>query len=124
MPARFRERLGQGFILTIGRTEQCLLLYPSATWEQVSQQMDEAAEMNEDHWRAVRFINLHTEEAECDSQGRLFIPSKLRDFAGLVSKAVTIGNQRRVEVWEPERLAQQSLSPEELSGFSTRLRLN
>ena len=124
VPARFRERLGQGFKLTIARGEPCLLLYPAATWDEVSEQMEAAANMDRRYWKLVRHINLLTEEAECDSQGRLVIPAKHREYAGLERDVVSIGNQRRVEIWAPDRLEEQSVSDDELAEFSAGLRLN
>jgi len=33
VPARFRERLGPKFIVTIAQPDPCLALYPQVTWD-------------------------------------------------------------------------------------------
>ena len=124
VPARFRERLGQGFKLTRGRGEKCLLLYPAVTWDEVSEQMEAAATKDSRYWNLVRRINSFTEDAECDAQGRLLIPAKHREYAGLERDVVSLGNQRRVEIWAPERLDEQTVSDEELEQFAAGLGLN
>jgi MraZ protein len=52
-----------------------------------------------------------------DRQGRITLPAPLRAFAGLDHDVVVLGAGDRVEVWEPERWAQQSAHLDEV--FST-----
>lgn len=40
---------------------------------------------------------------EVDKQGRILIPSGLREFAGLEKDAVLIGVASRVEIWSKDR---------------------
>jgi len=42
-------------------------------------------------------------EADPDGQGRLTLPSHLREYANLQNAAVVIGNSDHLEVWEPGR---------------------
>jgi MraZ protein len=43
-----------------------------------------------------------------DKQGRILIPAKLREFAGLEKDVTMIGVGGRVEIWNPDRLEDNS----------------
>ena len=44
---------------------------------------------------------------ETDRQGRILIPSNLREYAGISKDAVLAGNGSRVEIWSAERWAEE-----------------
>ena len=105
VPARFRERLGTGFILTISPSDPCLLLYPEPAWRQVCDRLEAAPVKDDRYRRFVRHLFAHTEEVACDTQGRLLIPGALRAYAGIERDVTSIGSLTRIEVWARERLA-------------------
>ncbi|MGC1381692.1 MAG: division/cell wall cluster transcriptional repressor MraZ [Candidatus Baltobacteraceae bacterium] len=108
VPARFRERLGPGFVLTIGYPEACLALYPSATWVEFCGRLEAVEPRDEGYRRYVRYLFAHTEEVACDSQGRVVVPALLRAYAGIERQVVSIGLLTRVEIWARERYDFQS----------------
>ena len=83
VPARFRERLGAGFVITIAQPDPCLALYPSITWSLFCARLEEAPRKDERYRRLVRHLFANTEEVACDSQGRLVVPAPLRSYAGI-----------------------------------------
>jgi MraZ protein len=103
VPARFRDRLGSGFFLTIGEPDICLALYPAATWSEFCARL-EAAPVKDARYRSfVRRLFAYTEELSCDGQGRLVIPTALRAWAGIERDVVSVGSLTRVELWAKER---------------------
>jgi MraZ protein len=106
VPARFRERLGAGFVISIAEPEPCLVLYPTPTWAQVCARLEEAPRKDERYRRLVRHIFAHTEEVACDAQGRLLVPPALRTYAGIQRDVVSVGSLTRVEIWAKERYAE------------------
>ena len=102
MPARFRERLGAGFYLTIAEPDPCLALYPAAAWDEFCQKLKDAPLKDTTYRRIVRRIFANTEEATCDPQGRLAIPPHLRAYAGIKKDVVSVGTLTRVEIWAKE----------------------
>ncbi|MFN2459610.1 MAG: division/cell wall cluster transcriptional repressor MraZ [Candidatus Velthaea sp.] len=123
VPARFRERLGAGFFLTIAEPEPCLALYPASTWSDVCAKLY-AAPLKDARFRSyVRHIFAHTDEVSCDSQGRLVIAGPLRAFAGINRDVVSIGSLTRVEVWARERYAERAQPPEGIGDFASELGL-
>lgn len=123
VPARFRERLGAGFVLTIAQPDPCLALYPSATWAAICARLEEAPRKDERFRRLVRYIFAHTEEVACDAQGRLLIPAPLRTYAGIDREVVSIGSLTRVEIWAKERYAAHAMPEGEVAELSADLGL-
>ena len=106
VPARFRERLGAGFFVTIGEPDPCLALYPSTAWAEICARL-EAAPVKDARYRAfVRHLFAHTEELSCDNQGRLVLPAALRGWATIEKDVMSIGALTHVEVWSSERYQQ------------------
>ena len=105
VPARFRERLGPQFVLTICHPDPCLALYPSATWIEFCGRLEAVPRKDERYRRFVRHLFAHTEEVGCDAQGRVVIPALLRAYAGIERDVVSVGVLTRVEIWAKERYA-------------------
>jgi len=49
-----------------------------------------------------RLLIGHATEAELDSQGRILLPTMLRDYAGLDKKCVLIGQGKKFEIWDEQ----------------------
>ena len=56
----------------------------------------------------MRFFVAGATSCELDRQGRILIPSTLREFAGLEKEVVLTGNLTRIEVWSKERWIENS----------------
>lgn len=123
VPARFRERLGTGFVITIAQPDPCLALYPSVTWSEFCNRLEQAPRKDERFRRFVRHLFAHTEEVACDTQGRLGIPASLRTFAGIHRDIVSVGSLTRVEIWAKERYAAHASPEGEVAEFMADLGL-
>ena len=123
VPARYRERLGTGFVLTIAQPDPCLALYPAGTWAEFCTRLETAPRKDERYRRLVRHLFAHTEEVACDGQGRLLIPTPLRAYAGIERDVISIGSLTRVEVWAKERFADHALPHGEIADFMAELGL-
>jgi MraZ protein len=123
VPARFRERLGSGFFLTLGEPDACLALYPAPFWAEFCERL-EAAPRKDARYRAfVRHLFANTEELSCDGHGRLVIPGPLRSWANIERDVVSIGALTRVEVWAKERYTGATADAGELADLRTELGL-
>jgi len=99
LPAKFRDELAGGVVITKGQ-EHCLYVFPTAEFTRIADQLH-AQPMTHRAARAysrVFFASAHDEVP--DKQGRVTIPSHLRDYAGLDRQLVVIGASSRVEVWD------------------------
>jgi MraZ protein len=117
VPARFRERLGSRFILTIAHPDPCLALYPGATWVEFCTRLEAVPKKDDNYRRFVRYLFAHTEEVSCDNQGRVLIPSLLRTYAGIERQIVSVGLLTRIEIWAKDRYAVESPPREQLADF-------
>jgi MraZ protein len=103
VPARFRERLGSQFVLTIADPDPCLALYPSATWIEFCERLEGVPRKDESYRQFVRYLFAHSEEVTCDNQGRVVVPALLRAYAGIERQVVSVGVLTRIEIWAKER---------------------
>ncbi|MCL2579588.1 MAG: division/cell wall cluster transcriptional repressor MraZ [Oscillospiraceae bacterium] len=98
-PSKIRDALGERFFLTRG-LDGCLFVYSAEGWGAL-----------EDKLRALpisksrdiqRFFLASVCEVEPDKQGRILIPTNLREYAGLDKDIVIIGVSERAEIWNSE----------------------
>lgn len=112
IPAKFRDALGASFVMTRG-LDNCLFLYPMAEWAIMEQKLKALPLMKSDARAFTRFFLSGATDCELDKQGRINIPSNLRQHAKLDGNAVVIGVSNRVEVWSKELWESYSQSSEE-----------
>ena len=98
IPAKFREELGQTFVVTRG-LDSCLFVYPEDEWKQLEQKLKALPFTRSDARAFTRFFFSGATEAELDKQGRVNIPGNLRQFAKLDKECVVLGVSTRVEIW-------------------------
>ncbi len=99
LPAKFRERLASGLVVTRGQ-ERCLYVFPMDEFVRVAETMRNAPVTS----KAVRdylrvFLSGASDEIP-DKQGRVTVPSTLREYAGLNRDCTVIGAGSRVELWD------------------------
>ncbi|HZZ65996.1 MAG TPA: division/cell wall cluster transcriptional repressor MraZ [Candidatus Baltobacteraceae bacterium] len=123
VPARYRERLGTGFILTIAPPEPCLALYPEPAWAEFCKRLETAPRKDLEFRRFVRHVFAHTEEVACDAQGRLLIPGPLRTYASIDREVISIGSFTRVEIWAKEQYAGHAAPEGQVADFMAELGL-
>jgi len=102
IPARFREGLGEKFILTKG-LDSCLFAYPPQEWTILEQKMRSMPFTSSDVRAFGRFFFAGACECDVDKQGRILIPSNLRKHAALDREVVVVGVSLRVEIWSREK---------------------
>ena len=99
LPAKFRDRLASGLVVTRGQ-ERCLYVFPMDEFVRVAETMRNAPVTS----KAVRdylrvFLSGASDEIP-DKQGRVTVPSTLREYAGLTRDCTVIGAGSRVELWD------------------------
>jgi MraZ protein len=102
IPAKFREALAEGLVLTRG-IDRCLALYPMAAWLPLAEKVNALPISDPDARNFRRLVFAEAVDLELDSQGRILVPPELRRFAGLDRDAVVVGVNTSIEIWSPER---------------------
>lgn len=102
VPQKFREKLGDEFVLTIGPSRH-IRAYPMQIWDTLEEQLastDLDDELNEDSIFLQRMFG-NCEFVSPDQQNRLSIPRHLRDWANLRESeaAIILGSGTRLELW-------------------------
>lgn len=118
VPSKFRDDLGDTFIVTLG-LDNCLFVFPQEEFERLKAKLDAISITNKDARTFARFFFAGASECEMDKQGRIMIPGKLRDYAGLSKDVTVVGVSNRVELWNTESWESthsfENFSPDELS---------
>ena len=111
IPAKVRDHLGESFVVTRG-LDGCLFLYPDAEWQRFVEKL-QSLPSNQNTRRMQRQFLSKAMEVALDKQGRILIPSLLREIADLEKEVVFVGMMNRVEVWDKHKLAEQDMQEDE-----------
>jgi len=99
LPAKFRQKLGEGAILTRG-LDRSLFIYNKSDWDILAQKIM-ALPLTQSKARAFsRLMLAGAVEVEFDAQGRILVPEYLRSYASLKKQAVFAGVYNRIEIWD------------------------
>jgi MraZ protein len=99
LPARFRERLSSGLVFAPSQ-DRCIDIYPLTAFEK---RVEELREVPREDQRARAYLRLFlagAHEEKPDAQGRVVIPPRLRNYAGLDKELTINGADEKVEVWD------------------------
>ncbi len=102
VPAKFREALGNDFVVTQG-LDGCLFVFPNSEWQVFEEKLRGLPVSNKDARKFTRFFLAGAASVELDSQGRILLPAVLRNYADLKKDAVVVGVGSRVEIWDKDR---------------------
>jgi len=114
MPAKFREKLGEQFIITKG-LDGCLFVYPMDEWEDVSSRLAKLPSNQQNARFLQRTILAGAAEGEPDKQGKVLITQMHREYANLTKEVVIIGVSNRVEIWDAQNWQNYSQREEEIT---------
>ena len=101
VPSKFREQLGDEFVVTKG-LDGCLFVYENTEWKILEEKLKNLPLTNANARKITRFFLAGATLCEVDKQGRILLPSVLREFAGIEKEAVMVGVGNRIEIWSKE----------------------
>ena len=98
IPTKFRSSLGERFYMTKGM-DGCIFVYTESAYKDLSDTLDRQRQLDPHTMRLQRFFT--STESSVDGQGRVAIPMKLREYAGIGEQGdvVIIGTGSRIEIW-------------------------
>jgi len=109
IPTRYRDELHEccerQMIVTLAVNEKCvgepgcLWLYPLPEWEKLEQTINKLPTLNKAAGKLRRFLIGHASECEMDTQGRLLLPEKLREYASMDKQLYLVGQLNKFEIW-------------------------
>jgi MraZ protein len=100
-PVKFRDALGEKFIATKG-LDNCLFVYTQEEWAILENKLKQLPLAKPEARAFVRFFFAGAAELEADKQGRVLLPTNLREHARLDKDVIVIGVSSRIEIWGKE----------------------
>lgn len=119
LPAKFRDRLAGGVVLTKGQ-ENCLVLLTRSEFEARAASVTGTSPIGSLGRRGLNrhFFNLADEQTP-DGQGRILVNLGLREWAELNRDLVVVGVGKHIEIWNPEKYtAFMEATAEDFANFS------
>jgi MraZ protein len=107
VPAEFKrvldEKYGAQFYITSwdGKVAQ---VYPFEEWERIEQKLAGLSNFNPAKKKLLTRTNYYGQVVEMDGQGRLLVPSLLRESANIKGEVAVMGNLTHLEVRNMEAL--------------------
>lgn len=101
-PAAYRDQFGEGLVMTVG-VDNCISVHPAAEWDRV---IDGLRRLRSTDRRERMFARMMTSMAhpdQLDRQGRVTIPARLRQYAGLDRDVTVVGADTKIELWDAAR---------------------
>lgn len=122
VPAKMREELGDSFFVTVS-AQNCLTAYTDEGWSELERR---ARALPKKDFYAIRPLFAQAERCEADSQGRILLPARLREHAGLKKNVTIVGMLDEAQFWDSEQydeLEAREASPENIADIFERLSL-
>lgn len=113
VPVKYREELGEEFVVTWG-ADGCLYLYPQAEWQEFVEKLQKLPSSQNTRKIQRQFLAM-AQEVALDKQGRILIPARLRTSANLEKDLVFIGMMNRVEIWDKSTLEAQDVAEDAIN---------
>ena len=102
VPSKFRAQLEGGAVVSRW-LDACLAIHTRAGWDELAEKVATLPIADASARLFQRFIFAGAVDTSLDGQGRVLVPSYLRDMAGLDAEAVVVGSRDHAEIWAPSR---------------------
>lgn len=104
LPKRVREELrGPTRLFVTPGPDQCLWLYSQEELERLADKLEQSSGPEPEVRIFRQLFFAQTEAVDVDRAGRILIPDRLIQFAGLKHDVVMTGRRDRLELWDAER---------------------
>ncbi len=101
IPAKFRDQLATGLVVTRNPSDRCLLLMPMDEWKTLSDKVRTLSIADRPSALLRRALFSNAEDLKPDKQGRILISQDLREFAQIDAEAMITGMDSFIEIWNP-----------------------
>ena len=98
MPLKFRNALGNSFVITKG-VGPCLSVYKEADFEKIEADLNKQPSLDPHVLRMKRLLCGPAVDTDTDNQGRVALPSNLRQWARIDTEVVVVGMGEKIEIW-------------------------
>lgn len=108
IPSKFRDVLvkleddrlvATKFILN---SRRCLDVYPQIEWDRFEEELKSKPRFEETFLKLENFYFSNAQDCTLDKQGRILLPSVLREYAGLKKEVVFTGAREKFRIWDKD----------------------
>lgn len=103
IPAPFREIVSTNYspkmVIVNAAFDKCLHIYPHEEWLKLEEKVRQLPTMLEEVRFYMRKVIASAQEVELDKQGRILVPSALREDAGVNGDIVIVGQLAKIDLW-------------------------
>lgn len=99
LPAKYRDGLAAGLVLTKGQ-ERSIVVWPTAEFAAYAERLNEASRSDAKVRSYQRVLFSGASDEIPDRQGRITVPTTLREYAGLDRDVVVVGRNATAEIWD------------------------
>lgn len=123
LPSGFKKQLVEGddvrFVINRG-IENCLSIYPMSSWQPLAEKINALNDFNPKVREFKRLFLNGATFVEPDSAGRILIPARLKEYAGLEKEAVMMGIGEKMELWDKRKYEKlfDSTTPDQLNDLA------
>ena len=111
IPKRYRELLSachnNQLVVTVDIQSACLLLYPIQEWQQIAAKLATLSDTQPTERAMKRLLLGYAHECELDGNGRMLLPTPLRQYANLDKRVMLVGQLNKFELWDEAAWQQQ-----------------
>lgn len=100
--ALIQEQHGSDLYVT-SLTGASVRIYPMAVWLAIEQRLARVPSINPARTRFLDRVNYFGQVSELDAQGRVSIPPRLRESAGMAGEVDVLGQVDYLDVWNHDR---------------------
>jgi len=102
MPAKFREQLSTGLVVTRNPSDHCLLVFPLDVWDKLAARISDLPLTDRHSALLRRAFFSAAEDLKPDKQGRILLNERLRAYAQLDTDVLCAGMNTFIELWNPD----------------------
>jgi transcriptional regulator MraZ len=85
---------------------QSVRVYPFSVWREIEEKLATLPSMNKSKRKFLDRVNYWGQAVQMDAQGRILIPSLLRESGGMQGEVAVIGYLNYLDVWNMDRFRQ------------------
>jgi len=106
IPAAFLGSLqekysGEFFVTSL--TGQFVRIYPLEVWHEIEERLAQVSSTNRSKKKFLNLVNYYGQVVSLDKQGRVLVPSVLRESAAMRGDVTVLGQLTYLDVWNQQR---------------------
>ena len=126
LPANLKKMMPEGTAMLVANRglDNCLNLYLPEDWKKVEDRLSEVNPYDSRENRMIRkALIAGAVYLEFDSAGRVNVPKKLAEYAGLDKELVLAGDIEKIEIWDKKKYDKlfEEFTPEKVTAMSAQV---